>query len=235
MLQLRRISDWSDSPCIVAASGPSLTKAVGERVRRAQFEGWRVIVVNDAYRLIRTANALYAADFAWWSAHDGARNFLGERWTSHSKSMEVCDDKSLVAHRYDLNFILAKHGKGFSKDPQCIHYGSPEHSGFQAVNLAVLAGARRVVLVGFDYGYSAEPHFFGSHPQNLRQPKSHEYADMARAFNSVETDAQIMNASPGSALKKFPMVDLDEALRRDDRVHRNGPVADAGADRDRAA
>jgi hypothetical protein len=231
VLQLRRISDWSDSPCIVAASGPSLTNEVAAKVRRAQFAGWRVLVVNDAYRQVRSADALYATDFAWWSAHNGARDFLGERWTSHSTSMAVIDDKSLVAHRYDLNFVLAKHGKGFSKDPQCIHYGSPEHSGFQAVNLAILAGAKRIVLVGFDYGYSAEPHFFGAHPMNLRQPKAHEYADMARAFDSVETNVQIDNATSGSGLKKFPMVDLDEALRRDDRVHRNGSLADACADR----
>lgn len=235
MLQLRRISNWSDRPCIVVASGPSLTKAVADKIHRAQFHGWRAIVVNDAYRMVKSADVLYAADFAWWTAHDGARNFLGERWTSHSKSIAVCDDKSLVAGRYDLNFVLAKHGKGFSNDPQCIHYGSPEHSGFQAVNLAVLAGAKRIVLVGFDYGYQAEPHFFGNHPNNLRQPKSHEYADMARAFDSVSTDVEIVNATPGSGLKKFPMVDLDEALRRDDRVYRNGPVADAGADRDCAA
>lgn len=235
MLQLRRISDWSNSRCIVAASGPSLTNEVGVKVRRAQFDGWRVIVVNDAYRQVRTADVLYAADFCWWVTQDGAKNFLGERWTSHSKDTALCDDKSLVAHRYDLNYVLAKHGKGFSKDSACIHYGSPEHSGFQAVNIAVLAGAREIVLVGFDYGFAAEPHFFGKHPPNLRQPTSPQYADMSRAFDSVETDAVIINATPGSALKKFPMVDLDEALRRNDCMHRNGSVTNASTDRDCAA
>lgn len=235
MLQLQKISDWSGSRCIVAASGPSLTREVAVKVRRAQFDGWRVIVVNDAYRLIPHADVLYAADFSWWTAHDGARQFLGARWTSHSKSLQLCDDKSLVAGRYDLNFVLAKHGKGFSTNPEHIHYGDPEHSGFQAVNMAVLMGCAYIALVGFDYGFSAEAHFFGNHPMNLRQPTSPQYADMARAFNKVEASMPIVNATTGSNLKRFPMVDLDEALRWDGRVHRDGPVADASADRGCAA
>jgi hypothetical protein len=178
-------------------------------------------VVNDAYKLMPWADALYAADFAWWRTHDGVKSFAGERWTSHSVSTQVCDDKSLVAHLYDLNFVNARHGKGFSSDPGCIHYGDPEHSGFQAVNLALLMGAPKIVLVGFDYGYQDKAHFFGNHPENLRQPFAHQYGDMARAYRAVETDVEIVNATPGSNLKRFPTMELSEALQWNDSVCRD--------------
>jgi hypothetical protein len=207
----------------VAASGPSLTPQVAETIRGARWKApWRVIVVNDAYKLLPWADLLYAADFSWWRTHDGAKSFAGERWTSHSQSTQVCDDKSLVAHIYDLNFVNAKHGKGFSSDPGYIHYGDPEHSGFQAVNLALLMGAPKVVLVGFDYGYSDKAHFFGNHTEGLRQPTSGNYADMARAYRHVETD-KIVNATPGSNLKRFPAMELSEALQWDDSLRRDWP------------
>jgi hypothetical protein len=185
------------------------------------LNGWRVIVVNDAYKALPRADILYAADFHWWRVNDGAKGFTGERWTSHSNSVQVCDDKSIVANEFPLNFMYATHGKGFSSDPSCIYYGNPEHSGFQAVNLAALMGAARIVLVGFDYGYSGKAHFFGDHPQNLRQPKSHEYAAMAKAFDSVSTSIEILNATPNSGLRKFPLVELSEALRWNNSLHRD--------------
>ena len=231
MLELRRISNWGDCPCVVAASGPSLTKEVAAAVRRARFHApWKVVAVSDAYRLMPWADVLYSCDFAWWRAHGGVKDFTGERWTSHSSNLSIIDDKSLVADEFDLNFVSAGYGKGFSKDPALIHYGSPEHSGFQAVNLAALTGCARIVLVGFDYGFDKEPHFFGAHPQPLRQSPASAYAEMARAFDKVETNVEILNATPKSNLKRFPSVALNEALRWDSGLYRHRAVLDARAD-----
>jgi len=232
LLELRRISSWANQPCIVAASGPSLTREVVETIRHARFKApWKVVVVSDAYRLMPWADVLYSCDFAWWRAHGGAKSFTGERWTSHSDNLSLIDNKSQVAGEFDLNFVSAAHGKGFSNKNGLIHYGTPEHSGFQAVNLAALTGCARIVLVGFDYGFEDKSHFFGDHPNNLRQAPKSAYAEMAKAYDKVEAGVEILNATPKSALKRFPCVSLDEALRWNGGVHRDRPVAEARADR----
>jgi hypothetical protein len=213
---------------IVVASGPSLTTSVVQSVRFARWmQGWRVVCVNDAYRLLPHADVLYASDMRWWRTHDGAKEFRGERWTSHSHSIGYVDDKSLVASEYGLRCVGAADGAGFSSDPQCIHYGNPAHSGFQALNLALLFGAHRVILVGFDMRHvEGRAHFFGDHPTGLRTSNDAAYRDMARAY---VPDDRIVNATPGSAITCYRNMQLDEAIIRwpDRSLYRDGTVAHA--------
>lgn len=190
---------------VVAASGPSLTPEVARAVR-----GQRVIAVNDAYRLLPFADVLYACDSAWWRAHKGVPGFAGERWTSQGTAGRVRhNDKSDIAPLYRLNLIEGRDGEGFSTDPAVIHYGS--NSGFQAVNLSIAWGATRIILVGFDMHGT---HFFGKHPRGLRNTTN--YTNFIRAFQKASRQlppgVEILNATPGSALRCFPMVSLHDAL-----------------------
>jgi hypothetical protein len=190
---------------VVAASGPSLTPEVAKAVR-----GHPAIAVNDAYRLLPFADVLYACDSSWWLAHKGAMDFKGERWSSHGVAGRVRhNDKSEVGPRFRLNLIEGRDGEGFSTDPSAIHYGS--NSGFQAVNMAILWGATRIILVGFDMHGT---HFFGTHPRGLRNTTN--FKNFIRAFDRAATrlpaGVEILNATPGSALRCFPMVSLHDAL-----------------------
>ncbi len=173
------------------------------------MRGRKIIAVNDAHRLLPFADVLYACDSAWWNHHKGARSFAGERWSSHGLCRKS-NDKSDAARDYGLLLVGGRDShEGFSLDPDHIHYGS--NSGFQAVNLAILFGARRIVLVGFDMHGD---HFFGKHPKGLRNATS--YAGFLRAFERaakfLPAHISILNATPGSALRCFPMVDLHVAL-----------------------
>jgi len=175
---------------------------------------------------------LYACDWSWWRYHQGAKSFDGERWTSHSESTSLIDDKSQVAHEFDVNLVRAVDAAGFSSDQSFIHYGRPQaSSGFQAVNLALLMGASKVVLIGFDGHAKNGKHFFGNHPEHLDRCGDEGYRDLARAFVA---DDRIVNATPGSSIEVYERVDLEEVLR-DGSVHRHRPVADAGADQCRTA
>lgn len=197
---------WS-GPCVVAAPGPSLTQAVAD-----QCGGVRVIAVNDAYRLLPFADVLYACDAAWYDHHAGCRDFHGERWTSHSLSPK--NDKTMVADRLGLRVIEGKGNVGFSRDPKYINYAS--NSGFQAVNLALLWGADPVILVGFDMQpVGGKTHFFGRHKPPLRE--SSQWSTWIGNFTKAaemlwHPRPTIINATPGSALKCFPMMPLAEAL-----------------------
>ena len=193
---------WRDEPCIVAASGPSLSKEQAELC-----EGYNVIAVNDAYRLFPNAAALYAADVDWWRYHNGCPEFKGEKLTCHhggdaSRRKRICKD-------YGITPIEARRGSGFSLDPSYIHYGT--NSGYQATNLAVVRGAVPVILIGFDMHGT---HFFGKHPSRLRSTMTYErFIDYFNHAGRLHPEIKIINATgPGSRLSGFPAMSLKEAL-----------------------
>jgi len=236
VLHPRITADWEGKPCIVMASGPSLTPEVARKVRFVRWlEGWKVIVVNDAYKMLPRADILYACDERWWDLHQGAKEFEGERWSSHNASPRVKDEKIVCAERFGLNLVLAEDGEGFSFNQSFIRYGGS--SGGQAINLALLKGCRRIVLVGFDQRLvSGKSHFFGSHPEPLHDMQDDDFRgsllDFKYAAQSLPADVSIVNATPGSALTIFPMMEFDEATRWDDRLHRHRAEPECRAHRD---
>jgi hypothetical protein len=201
-----RIPAISWSECVVAASGPSLTQQVAQACRWAP-----VVAVNDAYRLFPFARVLYACDARWWEVHQGCPAFSGEKWSSHGEAARIRhNDKRAAAEKFGLSLVRGRDGDGFSFEPGVIHYGS--NSGFQAINLALQMGARRIVLVGFDMHANNGRHFFGDHPAPLRNNAS--YANFIKPFEraakKLPAGIEIFNATPGSALRCFPMVNLHD-------------------------
>jgi hypothetical protein len=122
------------------------------------------------------------------------------------------DDKLDYAAKYALTLVRGYTAEGFSYDQRQIHYG--QNSGFQAINLAILFGARRIVLVGFDMrNIGNKRHFFGDHPKELRNTDPSGFVrNFDRAARNLPVDVHIINATPDSALKCFPSVALDKAL-----------------------
>jgi hypothetical protein len=168
-----------------------------------------VIAVSDAWRPMPWAGALYSCDARWWDLHKP--DYAGEKWSSHHAPG---NDKLGAAARHGLRLVRGQPGKGFSMDPGCIHYGA--NSGFQALNLALLFGAVDIVLVGFDMRLvGGRSHFFGDHPAVLRRTGS--YQNFIRAFEVAAARLPggigIRNATPESALRCFPEIDLDQALQ----------------------
>ena len=173
---------------------------------------WPVIACQDAYRLLPFADVLYGCDARWWNAHRGT-DFAGEKWSSHNKR-DAADDKLEVAEKYGINLVKGKHGKGFSTDPEFIHYG--DNSGFQAINLAIIMGATDIVLVGYDMRHvEGKSHFFGDHPPGLFQ--RNEYGSFTHHFEKAPAPngVTIINATPDSALKCYPMESLEDCLYSD--------------------
>lgn len=202
---------------MVVAPGPSLNAGVAQEIAES---GWPVVVCQDAYRLMPWADVLYGCDVKWWNAHNGC-DFAGEKWSSHSKD-SCSDDKIATAEKYGLNLIKGVPGDGFSTDQGVIHYN--DNSGAQSINLAILFGATYIILVGFDMQHAGgKSHFFGDHPQGLFQRK--EYQSFAKKFKTLD-GVTIVNATPGSALKAYPMMSLEAAIENGG-VYRNGSVANA--------
>ena len=191
---------FSRKSVVLAASGPSL---IARDLEYCRGRAW-VMVVNDAWRLASWADVLYAADENWWAYYDGVPAFDGVRWTQNIQA----------ATRWSLQYIESKPRLGLSLDLRYIHRGY--NSGYQALNLAVLFGAKKIILLGYDMqSDGARSHFFGSHPQILQQLST--YSAFVAAFKTTIGDLQkagctVINCSRQTALDCFPHCDLHDAL-----------------------
>jgi hypothetical protein len=194
---------------IVCASGPSLTLNVASICYERAFldaPRWKIIVVNDAWRRVPFAQAIYTTDRAWWDVH-GDIAFAGERWASQAVNKGIDDDKRSWgrAEEFRLSLVDARDGDEFSFVPGLIHYG--QNSGFAAVNLALQFGATHIKLAGFDMQRTGgQEHFFGDHPPGLHNGSN--FAPFIRAFETaaaaLPAGILIENCTPESALRCFP-------------------------------
>jgi hypothetical protein len=112
------------------------------------------------------------------------------------------------------NRNFPNNGTGISLDPEILVTGS--NSGFQALNLAILAGARTVILLGMDGNPAPDgkTHFFGDHP---RVEPMTIYPLVRASFKAgaaaiKAAGVRVINCSPGSAISAFERMDLLEAL-----------------------
>lgn len=187
--------------CVVIASGPSAGCVDVEHAA-----GWPCITVNDGYRLNTGATALYAADFRWWRYHYEAvrATFAGELWT--------CDARA--AREFGIKHVEYERKPGLSRKPGVVRIGGPiGNSGAQAINLAYLWGARRLVLVGFDM--ADQDHYFGEHPKDLRvaSPWDAMRAGMSTMAADLAADrVEVVNVSPLTAIKYWPVADSLRAV-----------------------
>lgn len=189
---------WPDGTIVCLASGPSLTTADAEYVRG---KADAVIAVNNAYQVAPWADCLYACDAKWWRWNwkQGASQFTGLKYAMTSE-----------ARNFPGVQILKNAGdKGLTRDPSELRTG--KNSGYQAINLAVHFGAKRIVLLGYDM---QGDHFFGSHPDKSKPP----FAVCLRNFSTLvsplrDLGVEIVNCTRRTALKCFPQQALEDVLR----------------------
>lgn len=88
------------------------------------------------------------------------------------------------------------------------------NSGYQAVNLAYLLGARKIVMLGFDMqDRGGEHHFHGNHRGGtLTNPGNRLYARWIKGFETIhrllkEEGVELINCSRRTALT-IPRADL---------------------------
>lgn len=182
---------------VIAASGPSLTAEQIEAVR-----GYPLIAINTTFRLAPHANMVYGADWAWWRVHQAE--------VEKTQALRVTQSVDAFGGKPPAGLlVLQSVGKrGFSVEPDVIHQGG--NSGYQAANIAFLAGASRILLIGFDMKAGLKKHWHGDHPPECN--KSSNYGSFIQSFRTIEEDVEIINCTPGSALDAFPKRDLSECL-----------------------
>ena len=129
--------------------------------------------------------------------------FKGELWTQDYPASQL----------YGLSRIEGASDPGLGK--QKVHYGA--NSGYQAMNLAYLFGAQKIILLGFDMarGEAKKSHWHGDHPGPLN--KDMPIHTWLKSFPQLAADLKaegvtVLNATRNSALECFPKVKLEDAL-----------------------
>lgn len=197
----------------IIGTGPGLTVEVLELIKP-----YRKFGVNNAFQVC-DLDVHLACNVEWWDTyHEEIKSYSCAKWTW---------DKP-TADKYNINYIEGKWADGLSIDNNTIHYH--HGSGPQMVNLALHYGVEVMVLVGWDMRYppGGRRHYFGEYPKNLQHwPKTGpngEFTGLIKEMETIKPDdygIEIINCTPESALKCFPMMDLSRFIS----VYLNGSNA----------
>lgn len=198
-------SIWIGQACFVLGCGASLCDHDVEQLR-----GRNVIAVNHAFRLAPWAPFLFFNDTQWFRDHEEeVQRFAGLAVTcSRYAAAKGWPNVRRPAFEIFANgFPLPGSG--------VLRHGAS--SGHKAVSLAVGLGAASVVLLGFDMRRDAagRAHFHADYPWKDHDPRFRDL--FIPGFDgwfaaAAAVGCTIRNATPGSALREFPSVSLDEVL-----------------------
>lgn len=148
-----------------------------------------VVAVSDAFRLAPWATALVSNDAGWWRAHPDSMNFAGRKFCGGNMA-------------------------GTERLPQTSELSCGINSGCQGIRVARdYFGAKKILLLGFDLSSKNGHHFFGKHPDPLKNTTDHRFRNHIAQFDRLRIkDIQIINCTPGSSLTRFPFADIHEVL-----------------------
>lgn len=177
---------------------------------------------------------LYFADARWWAWHAKAQwpkghklplglsalevqarfaCFPGDKVTIENTGMMVADPTIHMLHNHSAAGVGVSGNGGLSEVPNALCTGS--NGGYQAVNLATLAGAAKVLLLGYDMRFPAgRSHWHGGHPVRTAEDL---YSTYARSFQSMlpkltKMGCEVVNCTPDSAIRCFRFSTLEAEL-----------------------
>ena len=193
---------WDGSDVFVIGGGPSVAG-----LDLTPIHDKRVIGVNNAFVLGHWVDICFFGDCRWWDNNiDRIRNHQCLKVTTCER----------LAKNGNLH-VLKRQPVGFSANPNRLAWNG--NSGFSAINLAFLLGAKRIFLIGFDMECVDGKHNWHKyHPNEARQDiyQTSFLPKFMRAKKETEqalADAgvQVFNLNPNSKLKLFPFLTFEEA------------------------
>lgn len=198
-----KLLDWRGRTAVVMGSGPSWNASEAALVHGAP--GVKTIAVNSTMFSHLFADVGYSGDFLFFKTYAAQLRGRPGVWT--------CDKAS--AERWGYSWVKGTNRQGLGTDGALNMLGN---SGFQAIQLAYLFGARRILLLGFDMrlGSKGERHHHPDHPAPCVQEQLfaewiHKAEQLAKDLKAA--DCEVINCTPGSALPWFQMATLEEAIR----------------------
>ncbi len=154
------------------------------------------------------ASALFFTDHSWFETH----REIVEEWPSlvftlarHSKAALPDKLKRLEIEPWAADFPL----------PGSMTIRQGRSSGHTAVSLAAALGATTIVLLGYDVSFdNGRSHHHDDYSEADPLIYERDFLPAWAGWNeaALRIGVQVLNATPGSALREFPMVLLDDLL-----------------------
>jgi len=189
---------WAGKDVFVYGGGPSAL-----RFNTDLLAGSMVIGCNDAYKLGSVVSLLHFGDVKWYRVHEKA--LLKFR----NPIIHSCEELKDVKR---LHYVPRLPGGWYKKA-----LGWNGNTGASAINLALIMGAARVFLIGFDMKLVGGRSNW--HENLLDNPTEEHYARYMSAFALCSSDLEnrwsgvkVINLNPDSALSHFPKMTWEQAF-----------------------
>ncbi len=225
---------WEDGECWIIGGGYSLPRQFGIPKKVIQdvmslkkpvsayspyleeIHGKHIIGTNIAYKLGDWISVLYFGDLPFY------RNNMLNLHNFHN--LKVTDTGNLpqqnaeaLANHQRIKKLRRDMQSGLSENPEVIRWN--HNCGAGAINLAVLFGVKRIILLGFDMNANkhGDTHFHAGTPGYFKPAEQKCWNRYLPVFSKISLDAkrlgvEILNVSPDSAIEEFPKVELKEVL-----------------------
>lgn len=171
----------------------------------------RAVAIKKSFELAPWADVVYGCDAPWWRGVVGLPGFSGLKLAYDDGIVGQYGIRKVCIEDKHLDEILTE---------KTGYVGSGGNSGFQALNLVVQFGARRILLAGVDaHGEPGREHWYGRNNWNgTNNPSRENYRRWARAFYSCAPVLQsmgvdVVNLSRESSIKCFRHSSAEEAMR----------------------
>lgn len=208
----KRFTDgcWQGQTCFIVGGGSSLEGFDFDRLRGRG----RVIAINKAFAHVPFADIMYAMDRPLLDDLIGGKLGEGYRQAFEGfRGAKVWLDISGYSYPDDVFVIKCAGAEGWSSSLEDgLTHG--QHSGYSALNLAILLGADPIYLLGYDCkaGPEGKMHFHEGYPgaPNMNAANVFLRENEAGALALPPGGPRIVNLNPASALRAFPFGDVDE-------------------------
>lgn len=189
--------DWEGQTVAIFASGPSMSPAIAEQCR----DSYRTIAINtQAIDCAPWADVIWATDHKWWKEAE----YGGKAIALPGRKFHVLQGQSFPGVE-----TLLPSTQTFDDRPTHISCGG--NSGYAALCLAAKLGAARVLLFGYDmravqgrvrrFDYCANLNSMPRFPHWIKN-----FTNLAPELE--RRGVEVLNCTPGSALKCFRSGDL---------------------------
>ena len=173
----------------------------------SRLHGRNTVGCNDAYKLGESVCGVCVfGDLRWFNHH--------RRSLERFKNPILTNQPSLHKGRaYPWVWTMRRENRGLHKTS----LGWGGNTGCLAINAALVLGAKRVFLLGFDM--KRKDNKTNWHDDNIGRPNDPSYDRFMKGFSSVASSlpvafpgCEVINLGPDSRLECFPKRNLDEVL-----------------------
>lgn len=201
--------DWAGQTAVIFGCGPSFTVVDSGLCHRY---GLRTIGINESGIFV-PVDVLYAGDKTFWNRYPQAQVFRGPKYSA-----------SAGCEMWGVKRLPLTGDTGIELDSRGLRGG--KNGGYQAINLAVHLGVKRILLLGYDMSFEHGVHWFDRKPvlsgRFLIDRLPAYFDTMVEPLKIL--GVEVINCTPRTVLRSFPIRALREVLNEEISVPVNGCV-----------